>query len=82
MSGLDAVARGSRWLPGITRGRVILVLVCAALVLAVVLPVYAMGRMMMETRPASEAQLAVSAAGDQLEVALEGPLPRRQTVGG
>ena len=71
MSGRDPVLQGPRWLPGTTRGRLILGLVCAGLVLAVALPVYAMGRMMIGAPLASDAQLAAAAAGDQLEVALE-----------
>jgi hypothetical protein len=46
-------------------------LVGAGLVLAVMLPVYAMSRMMTGARSASEAQMAVSAPGDQVEVAGE-----------
>jgi hypothetical protein len=67
----DPAARGLSWLPKTTRGRLILGLVCAGLVLAVGLPVFAMGRMTMGTPTASEAQVTASAAGDQLEIALE-----------
>jgi hypothetical protein len=61
----------SRWLPKTGRGWILLGLVCVGLTLAVALPVYAMGRMMTGVRPISEGQLAASAVGDQVEVALE-----------
>jgi len=71
MRGHPAERPGPRWLPTTSRGRLALGLVCAGLVLAVALPVYAMSRMMTGARSASEAQLAASAAGDQVEVAVE-----------